>query len=63
MQVGVELERNPDTPSGYQWTKGQGPTEAIPEGAIGESRVTIEQRTPISYLMPILRWLTGIYHG
>ncbi len=59
----LELERNPDAPSGYQWTKGPGPSESIPEGSIGESRVTIEKRTPISYLMPILRWITGIYYG
>ena len=27
-------------PSGYQWTQGNGPDGKIPEGALGEVRVT-----------------------
>lgn len=63
VQVELKLETNPDTPTGYQWTQGNGPDVELPEGAIGEARVTVAERSPISYVVSFFRWMTGIYHG
>jgi NHLM bacteriocin system secretion protein len=62
VQVEVELKYNPDNITGYEWVSGKEPREKIPEGSIGEARVTVEERSPINYLVPLLRWITGIYH-
>ena len=61
VQVQLELKTAPNTPSGYKWTQGNGPDGKIPEGAIGEARVTVEERSLLSYAIASLRWLTGIY--
>lgn len=61
VQVELQLKTAPNTPSGYKWTQGKGPDGEIPEGAIGEARVTVEERSLISYAIASLRWLTGIY--
>ena len=63
VQVELELEANANTPSGYQWTQGEGPDVIIPEGALGEARVTVQERSLLSYLTASLRWLTGIYQN
>jgi NHLM bacteriocin system secretion protein len=63
VQVRVQLKTNPNTPSGYQWTQGNGPAHKIPEGALGEARVTVEERSLISYAAAFLRWMTGIYRS
>ena len=61
VQVALELETSPKTPSGYQWTLGDGPNTKIPEGALGEARVTVDERSLLSYAIASFRWLTGIY--
>ena len=63
VQVELELEANANSPSGYQWTQGQGPNVIIPEGALGEARVTVQERSLLSYVTASLRWLTGIYQN
>ncbi len=62
VQVEIALERNPDSVTGYEWESGKEPDNTIPEGAIGEARVTVEKRSPVNYIMPLLRWITGIYY-
>ena len=61
VQVALELTTDPSTPSGYKWTQGNGPDGKIPEGALGEARVTVGERSLISYAIASLRWITGIY--
>ena len=63
VQVALELETDPNTPSGYKWTQGKGPDGKIPEGALGEARVTVGERSLVSYAIASLRWLTGIYRS
>lgn len=59
--VEARLRLNPKTPSGYDWTRGQGPSQKIPESATATARVTVEERSLVSYITPVLRQLTGIY--
>jgi hypothetical protein len=47
--------------SGYDWGGGPGPDLQLTAGTPTEVRVLVEERRPISYVIPILRDLTGIY--
>ena len=61
VQVEIALERNPDNVTGYQWESGKEPNNPIPQCAICEARVTVEERSPVNYLVPLFRCITGIY--
>jgi len=50
--VVVELEMDPSTVSGYKWTSPKGPPEPLSAGVFGEVKITIENRRPISYVIP-----------
>lgn len=50
-----------DTPSGYRWSaSAQGPDTPIDYGMTTDVRITVEQRTPISYVIPILKEWVGM---
>ncbi len=58
IEVEVDLEAA-DTPSGFHWTSA-GPPNRPTAGTTTRTTVTVEQRRPITYLLPILRsWLDG----
>lgn len=44
-----------DTPSGYEWTSGEGPETMISSGMLCQGRITISQESPIALVFPILR--------
>jgi len=48
----IQPQLNPDNPSGLAWSFGQGPPHTLTPGAMGTARVTIENKRPISYLIP-----------
>lgn len=50
-----------NTPSGYKWSSSDGPPLQITPGTTTTVRVRVEQRAPITFLLPILREWTGIY--
>lgn len=47
IQVRVQLY-TADTPSGYQWTSGKGPSTAIKSGTLFEGRISIREQRPFS---------------
>lgn len=49
------LERAPQNPSGYAWTSSQGPPHPLAPGTTIRARVVLEQRSPLSFVLPILR--------
>lgn len=53
--VVIQPERDPDTPTGYKWTTAKGPPmqELLP-GATGTTRIILESKRPITYVLPIL---------
>jgi HlyD family secretion protein len=55
IEVEVVLEQA-DTPTGYKWTSA-GPPQPITAGTTTVTRVTVERRRPITYLLPALRKL------
>lgn len=59
IEVEVELDRDSDSFSGFKWTS-KGPEIGFTAGTTTAVSITIEQRTPITYLLPILRkWFLG----
>ena len=60
IQVLAELTTDPDSPSGYRWTSGSGPQTRVTAGTTASVRATVEQRRPISFVIPILRSWGGL---
>lgn len=61
IEVLVELERDPSTATGFEWTSGDGPRDVpITAGTTAAARATIEERRPISLVLPFLRSLSGL---
>ena len=61
IEVDTTLERDPSTVSRNTWGGGPGPDLKLTAGTPTAVRVLVEERRPISYVIPILRDLTGIY--
>lgn len=59
IEVEVSLERDADSFSGYRWTS-RGPQLRFSAGTTTSARITVEQRAPITYVIPSLRtWFLG----
>lgn len=59
IEVEIDLKRDSESFSGYQWTS-RGPELLFSSGTPTSIRVTVEDRMPISYLLPIFRtWAWG----
>ena len=59
IEIEIDLESDPESYSGYRWTS-QGPPLRFSPGTTTTVRVLIEERAPISYVLPILRtWVYG----
>lgn len=61
IQVRTSLALNPANRSGYDWGGGTGPDLQLSAGTTTSVKVEVEGRQPISYLIPQLRDLSGIY--
>lgn len=46
-------------PGKYRWTSSQGPDQQITEGTTTIVNITVEERAPISYVIPLLKSLVG----
>lgn len=59
----VQVELLPDAAlaSGYRWTSREGPPFPVGSGTTVNAEVTVEERRPISLLIPFLRKATGLY--
>ncbi|NES20003.1 MAG: NHLP bacteriocin system secretion protein [Symploca sp. SIO3E6] len=56
----AQLQLDSQTFSGYQWSSSTGPELAISPGTTTTVRVTVEERSPITFVLPILREWSGI---
>ena len=61
IEISTSLQRDPNTVSGYDWGGGPGPDLRLSAGTPTSVRVLVEERRPISYVIPILRDLSGLY--
>ena len=61
IEVIARLDADPSTPTGYHWSSSRGPRTIISAGLTSSMRVIVETRAPITYLLPVLREMTGVY--
>jgi len=61
IEVVAELHRDAASADGYRWSSSRGPSLEVGPGTTTTVRVTVETRAPISYVLPFLREITGIY--
>ncbi|GAB1544451.1 hypothetical protein NUACC21_71270 [Scytonema sp. NUACC21] len=60
LQVFAELHPDSSTFSGYKWSSSKGPQMKVSSGTTATVRVTVEERSPISFVFPVLTSLTGV---
>jgi HlyD family secretion protein len=60
IQVSAQLVRDSKTSSGYQWSSSTGPTSKLTPGTTTLVRVKVEERAPITFVLPILRSVSGL---
>jgi len=64
MRAEIALERDARSRDGYRWTlSGGSGVFPVREGLTVESHAYVEWRSPLSYLLPGLRSLTGGYRS
>ncbi len=61
IQVFAQLQPDAHTESGYKWSSSRGPQMEVTSGTTTTVRVTVEERAPITFVLPILRTWSGIY--
>ncbi|MBW4590649.1 NHLP bacteriocin system secretion protein [Aetokthonos hydrillicola Thurmond2011] len=62
VQIFADLQRDSNTDTGYKWSSSSGPQQLkISSGTTAQVKVKIGEQAPISYVIPILRSLTGVY--
>ncbi|MEM7248125.1 MAG: NHLP bacteriocin system secretion protein, partial [Acidobacteriota bacterium] len=60
IEVHASLEPDASTTSGFRWTSRGGPEGVLTAGTTGLVTVTVEERRPVSFVIPLLREATGI---
>ena len=60
MEVQVELETDPATPSGFRWSSPRGAPVKLSGGTMISGEVVTEDRRPITLVIPYLREKLGI---
>lgn len=61
IQVGARLSTDPANADRLRWTFSEGPIFPIQAGTTTQARIEVERRSPLGYMAPSLRRLTGIY--
>lgn len=57
--VFAELETKAESQSGFAWSSSQGPKQPVEAGITTSVRITIKKRSPISFVLPILKDWSG----
>jgi HlyD family secretion protein len=59
IEVKTQLETNAALPSGFEWSSSKGPDAKITPGTTAVALVTVEERPPITFILPFLREFIG----
>jgi HlyD family secretion protein len=59
VEVWVELQVELGNESGYRWSSSKGPDSKLTAGTTASVRVIVEERAPITFLLPFLREWSG----
>lgn len=60
IEVFIDLVEDPRTKSGFRWTSSQGPDLQVAAGTTNLARISVEERAPITYLLPFLKSFMGL---
>jgi HlyD family secretion protein len=60
IEVNTKLETDRNTPSGFKWSSSRGPESKITSGTTATALITLEERAPITFILPFLRELSGV---
>ncbi len=60
LAVFTELQPDSSTFNGYRWSSSQGPQLKITPETTTAVRITVEERAPITFVLPILKSWTGL---
>ncbi|WP_375512526.1 NHLP bacteriocin system secretion protein [uncultured Nostoc sp.] len=60
IQVTTRLQPDTSTFSGYKWSSSQGPQLQVTSGTTTTVQVTVEERAPITFVLPLLKSWSGI---
>ncbi len=60
IQVSANLRTDPASKSGFHWSSSKGPQFKISAGSTTTVRVTIEERAPITFVLPFLKSWSGL---
>jgi len=60
IRVTVDLTAQSDTPSGFRWTSGRGPTTQIFPGTLCQGSVVVDSKRPIAYIIPMVKKAAGL---
>lgn len=60
IEVFLDLVEDERTPSGFSWTSSKGPDLRIAAGTTNAARIVVEERAPITYVLPFLKSLSGL---
>ncbi|MBW4578389.1 MAG: NHLP bacteriocin system secretion protein [Tildeniella nuda ZEHNDER 1965/U140] len=60
VEVLAVLDADPTTMTGYKWSSSRGPELQLSPGTTASVRVTVSQWSPITFVLPILRSVSGI---
>ncbi len=58
--VSIDLEADPGTVSGYQWSSSQGPGTRLDAGTPCTVEVTVQRQPPITLVLPFLKKKFGL---
>jgi HlyD family secretion protein len=59
-EVHAELQKNPKTPSGYQWSSPRGPSLTLSGGTLCTAEIVTRWQKPITLVLPSLRRAFGL---
>ncbi len=60
IEVRVDVTPDPKTPSGLSWTSPKGPPAVIEPGTLCAASISVRERRPISFVLPVLRERAGL---
>ena len=61
IQIITSLDKDENSISGFDWGGGKGPNLYLSSGTMTNISIIVERRRPITYVIPLLRDLSGIY--
>ncbi len=55
----ITIRQDPNTATGFEWTSGDGPPQAVTSGVLANANVIVDSKRPIELVIPALRGLLG----